>query len=617
MRCPSKVRRRWRISVLVCAFLPWISGVARAAEPDADHSLLKRVSEQLVSVASPVPDYVWPPTFEILADKDIQAFASDERTPEERREGKKVRPRVVVHSATMTEVIQGDADRLALILGHELGHVVLRHIESPRGRTPFVQNAFTRAQEYAADDKGMELALAAGFSRLRGLKALRRAMELGPRFVSFEALGHDHPSWEDRLKRIDERDQAPLWQAMSAFRNGTYFLISEQYDSAEQCFKEVTKEFPGCPEAWANLGYTKLMEYCDKLDVDDLRRLDVGHLVIGGFYRTPGSLEAKLRGVDPELWWDAVGALREALRLKPDLILARSNLGVAYLVHPEGKDVGRATEYLLTAAEADKDLDPIARATVLINAGVAELAGGHPEQARRIFDRVENEPRSFPRSISGAVQYNRMLLLQASADLDDRRKALANLGSYLRSVGQNSAWWPLAYDRYATLCQALGQPPKSQDALRSQAPPRLKPLSAIELGPKTRVELGDRVSEVRRRLGTVQAVPVIARTNLVRLICPDRGIELLCTEQVLAICLRGPTAPPLSLRTTGLGANNKALRVGMAEAELDQVLKDQDYPVFKELIVPDVHYQYYRELGLAVRLRQGVVEELVIVQLPH
>jgi hypothetical protein len=55
----------------------------------------------------------------------------------------------------------------------------------------------------------------------------------------------------------------------------------------------------------------------------------------------------------------------------------------------------------------------------------------------------------------------------------------------------------------------------------------------------------------------------------------------------------------------------------MAEAELDQVLKDQDYPVFKELIVPDVHYQYYRELGLAVRLRQGVVEELVIVQLPH
>jgi hypothetical protein len=101
------------------------------------------------------------------------------------------------------------------------------------------------------------------------------------------------------------------------------------------------------------------------------------------------------------------------------------------------------------------------------------------------------------------------------------------------------------------------------------------------------------------------------------LICPDRGIELLCTEQVLAICLRGPTAPPLSLRTTGLGANTKALRVSMAGAELDQVLKDQDYPVFKELIVPDVHYQYYRELGLAVRLRQGVVEELVIVQLPH
>ena len=72
--------------------------------------------------------------------------------------------------------------------------------------------------------------------------------------------------------------------------------MGEQYDSAEQCFKEVTKVFPGCPEAWANLGYTKLMEYCDKLDADDLRRLDVGHLVIGGFYRTPGSLKPNCGG---------------------------------------------------------------------------------------------------------------------------------------------------------------------------------------------------------------------------------------------------------------------------------------------------------------------------------
>src|SRR5262249_16763497 len=152
-----------------------------------------------------------------------------------------------------------------------------------------------------------------------------------------------------RLVLLD-REQATIWKAMSAFHDGVYFLVSEQYISAERCYRGVTKEFPGCYEAWANLGYALLMQYCDALEEDDLRPFNLGQLLVGGFYRRRESLP--IRGVDEELWWDAVGALREALRLKPDLVLARANLGVAYLVRPAGKDVRTATQFLKEAAAA-------------------------------------------------------------------------------------------------------------------------------------------------------------------------------------------------------------------------------------------------------------------------
>src|SRR4029077_19423063 len=98
-------------------------------------------------------------------------------------------------------------------------------------------------------------------------------------------------------------------------------------------------------EAWANLGYARLMRYCDSLDARDLRDFGVGPLVTGGFYNRPGWLEGRagrLRGVNEKLWKDAVTAFEKALGLNPDLVLARANLGMAYLVCPDGRDVKKA-----------------------------------------------------------------------------------------------------------------------------------------------------------------------------------------------------------------------------------------------------------------------------------
>src|SRR5262249_4904620 len=148
----------------------------------------------------------------------------------------------------------GDDDRLAFVLGHELAHVALGHVVRPRqGETGFVQLAFGRKQEADADLKGMELALKAGYSFRRGRTVIDRMKRLGLTYSSFEGLGADHPSWNDRLTAMD-RDQATLWRAMAAFEDGVFFLCGEQYASAETCFRAVVKEFPDCHEAWANLG---------------------------------------------------------------------------------------------------------------------------------------------------------------------------------------------------------------------------------------------------------------------------------------------------------------------------------------------------------------------------
>ncbi|NCQ33270.1 MAG: hypothetical protein GW802_38645, partial [Armatimonadetes bacterium] len=67
----------------------------------------------------------------------------------------------------------------------------------------------------------------------------------------------------------------------------------------------------------------------------------------------------------------------------------------------------------------------------------------------------------------------------------------------------------------------------------------------------------------------------------------------------------------------GLGTLKETeLRVGMGKDQLDALLTDQDYD-FRQLTDPEVNYRFYRDLGLAVRVRDGKVEELVVVQIPQ
>jgi hypothetical protein len=347
--------------------------------------------------------------------------------------------------------------------------------------------------------------------------------------------------------------------------------------------------------------------------------------VVGGFYRRPKSLEVKVRGINEELWWDAVGALRESIRLKPELSLSKANLGVAYLFRPAGKDPGKAAQFLEEAsqlADRDSSLDPVSRLAEDINLAVAYAALGDAEKAMATLSQVEaslkNDDRSSLRgdiAVSNALAYNHALLLAQSPDGQRQHLAIGELENYLRKTDSSLAWWQLAYQRYNALCKQSGSVPKTENELLSQTTVRFRPIAALDVN-RGQIALGQNLVEVKRQLGAeVSSIPVVRGTNVVRVEYPKLGIAVIGTDEVLAIVLCGDKASPVNIREMGLGTKSIQLQVGMTNADLDRLLGDSDYD-FRQLINPDLNYRFYSDLGIAVLSQSGKIVELVISQIP-
>ena len=595
-----------------------ICAPAVAEVNESDRALAEQVFQRLLVSVPPPTGMPWPPRLEIIDKDEINAFATM------RSQDGGQYPVVVCYNGLLKQVVEGNSDRIAYVLGHEISHHILGHTRATTGGTEFLRATFSREQEIAADRKGMELALRANYSYLGGLSAIRKMIDLGLNYSSFEGLAADHPSWFDRIALLD-KEQAGLWRAMSSFDNGVYFLLVQNYPLAERAFRQVTKDFPASYEAWANLGYALLMQYADSLDTDDLRRFDVGQIVVGGFYRRPKSLEVKVRGVNEELWWDAVGALRESIRLKPALSLPKANLGVAYLFRPAGKDPGKAAQFLEEAsqlADGDPSLDPVSRLSEDINLAVAYAALGSTEKAMSTLSQVETSLKGRDRSLfrgdgslSSALAYNHALLLAQSPDGQRQLLAIGELENYLRQTDSSLAWWQLAYQRYAVLCKQSGTMAKTEAALLSQMTVRFRPVATLDLS-RGQIALGQSLTEAKDQLGPASSsTPVVRGTNVVRLDYPDQGIRVIGTDEVLAIILCGDKASAVKIREMGLGTKFIELKVGMTSAYLDRLLGDSDYD-FRQLVNPDLNYRFYSDLGIAVLTQGGKITELVISQVP-
>lgn len=590
---------------------------------DEDRKLFRDVMDRLLQtdlVRKHFPAHaVWPPKAYIQprSAKVFNAFAG----PVGRDKSGKTLLRAFITEGYMQKVIQGDADVLAAVMGHELAHVTRGHLAN-KIKIDLAGFAFSREQEFEADLEGVKIAVAAGYPYRSGVKSAYREWKvLGDR-SSFEALASTHPTWTDRLQ-ILEKKQAEIWKSMAAFQNGYFFLNAEQYRTAETCFEYVVEEFPDCAEAWANLGYARLMQYCDGLDEKDLRRYGIGPFVAGCFYARPVGLIPD-RG-DERMWRKAVEALETALRKDDNLVLARANLGLAYLVYPDPdeKKTSESLEHFRKAFNLkDKGLDGLNLAAFLVNFGVAEQAAGLPREAgekfrlaRKLLVEVKGSP--LRNQLGIGLLYNEALLAAAAKKRDDQVRALAGFEDYLKLASPDSAWWNLAREHYEKLAGVLGRPPMSREALAKRSGANLwRVVTSVAVAPGKVVTLGEATGEVRKKLGQDQVgVPIFHRSKLKRFNAVA-GVDLLADHRILGIFLTSEQAPAIAVRAKGVGSREHELRVGMPVQQFLSIVKDQ--PVEnRNLDQPSVRFVFLPTMGLGARVQDGRISQLVVAQVPR
>jgi hypothetical protein len=642
---------------------------ARAAPSGDDQKIVAAVAARIFAEAAPVEGWAWPPLVAISDKDEVNAFATlcqvtPGETPTVQGEGNLtwvtvaeltpaagddalsgadagaggvqakpggdgtiLQPIIVLNQGLLDRVVKGSLDRLAAVLGHEMAHILLRHVDNVPPGAPMAASTITRQQESAADMLGMKLGLAAGFP-YRALLGGMLAMRGQGNSNSFEGVNDAHPTWTDRVAMIDDQ-QRELWPSISAFENGMFFLMTEQYQLAESCFLQVVKDCPRCYEAHANLGYACLMQYCDALEPENLRDLDVGQLVVGGFFRRPDLMEGATRGLTPDVirhWWDAVGSLRQALILNPDLVLPKASLAVAYLIGPpDGRDIGRAEELFSQVRSALKsgateDMDPLVRASLLINSGVAQMAVGDMATAEELFAQAEGLFGAVDSAgaAGSALHYNRgWMYAVASAGPTQRATAIEELETYLSSSSSAANWWTLAYEQYVKLCHDQGVEPKDMSELSLAANAQHRLVTGIALADGTTISLNDSVAALVRMLGEGRRQDIVPMSNVRRIQYWDQGIEVLCTEHIVAIRLRGPKAPGVVIRASGPGGEAHEVRPGMTVAELDALMDgdatawDQRYGTNTQII-----YRFYTRLGFGVRIVDGKILEIIVARIP-
>jgi hypothetical protein len=599
------------------------------AQQSDDDALVRSVFGRLLSAPTasrPEGKYAsWPPEVAIItAERDGQR-AAQQMALNAFAAAPDCHPVVRISQGLMNQIVQGDPDVLALILGHELGHVLLGHPVCTTGKdtTSVLDMAITRDQEYAADAKGYELALATGYSVREGLKGLQRLDQVS-HYSSFEALSFDHPSWTDRLARLD-KDQASLWRKMSAFSDGVSFLATENYELAATCFRSVIREFPTAADAKGNLGYTLLMQYIDQLRDDDLRNFGIGQLATGSFYGESIHLKSRLRGIDAAQWADAVQMLEAAGQADPSLSLVKANLGLAYLVRPEGPDPKQALSYLVPALrmlQGDKAMqnpygDTATRA-VINNAAVAYIAANDQQSASDLLGFLWKNKQDIKDEQAflqtTALLYNIGSLLASSQNPQERNLAGDVLQRYLRLSSTESMWWKLAYEQYTKVCDQTSNGCATESQLRAASHSNLREVASVDLGNGKSIRLGESFQAAASRIGAGQPVSVPG-SSARRIRYPQYAIDVVASDVIIAIILNGKNAPQLQLRQVGAGTPiTTSIHYGMTADELEKVLADQPYR-YEGLLDTWVPYRFYPGIGIAARLGpQKTVDELVLVR---
>jgi tetratricopeptide (TPR) repeat protein len=455
-------------------------------------------------------------------------------------------------------------DALALILGRELAPLVLGHVV-PKGEPAYKRKDSEPTKlEADADLFAVQLILKSGYSLKKAMNAINSESMKLP-----EKLGK---TWIDRLARMGKirEEVKELWRFMPAFQTGLHFLALEDHPNAILLFDAATREFPASPDAWSLLGCSRLRCYFDQwAKSDGLSRS--GYLLGLSHAVHPSN---RLTILDRRMWFDAVGSLREANRLKPKRVEVLANLGLAYMSHPDELDLDEAEKYLTAALEALKEQPPpdiLTETELLVNLSVLRLAAKKPVAAQTLLDEARVLAAQLPLeariAVIRAITFNRANAFERDGKLEEAAKQFVR---FLEITPRYDPWWPAGYQHYLEVCQSLKIAPKTKENLQQIVPQKLPEVVL----PTGKVTVGNEIDDVLTRFGKAKRVtPVCPGSNLKWYRIDAQGIEVLAVEndRVLAVLVVVPKGPVVKIPTQD-GKPVIELRVGVSRRTVETML---------------------------------------------
>jgi hypothetical protein len=253
---------------------------------------------------------------------------------------------------------------------------------------------------------------------------------------------------------------------------------------------------------------------------------------------------------------------------------------------------------------------------VLINLSVAELAAGMPEASAHHLAMASQLNQTMRDPIMGAaIIYNYAEALLQSGNTKRKPLAARWLNQYLKAASPASTWWGLGFDRYSSLCGETKMACQNEQQFRVAKKLYYRPLPAIAIKVGLQVQLGDSMDEVKKSLGESELVPIFRDSNLKRMRYPKFGVEVIGTDEVIAISLNSAASPEIKLQTIGLGEQTRILKVGMTQQQVKKVLGPGTQP--STVFDPNVLYRFYPEVGLVARYIRGRVAEFLVVVIPR
>lgn len=324
-------------------------------------------------------------------------------------------------------------DALALVLGHEIAHAVLRHGLKDWAESKEYANilkdpemfrnvllANSRTQEFEADRYGALYALRAGYAVSAGCDVFDKF----PRTRQIYDRGlASHPTGDERvaqLKKFEKQMQntIAMWdEALKASAAG-------RYDQASVALEILEAEFPNLPSIHNNLGWVYYRIY-EKTDPTPMKEHPA--------YAYVDQLGIKVRGADGDvvILNEASDEFDKALHLNPSMPEAYEGSALCAL---ESGELERAAEILKKAETLASDRPQLKNLQ-----GILAARQGAPQQALELYQQaIEGNPSFAPAHFNLALVQTDLGQTQAARQSFQKFLALEPEGHWAKIARESS-----------------------------------------------------------------------------------------------------------------------------------------------------------------------------------